>query len=78
MNDRLSGGIAAAMALGSTTIVPGKSMSVTVAGATYGGQQGFSAQVAGRVSDSFYLSAGVAGNSGDGEVGGRVAATFGW
>jgi hypothetical protein len=74
----LEGGIAAAMALGGTTIVPDKTISFTVAAATYGGEQGFAGSFTGRVSDSVYLSAGVSGNTGDDRFGGRVAATFGF
>lgn len=74
----MAGGIAAAMALGGTTIVPGKSISMTVAAATYGGEQAFAGSVTGRVADSLYVSAGVSGNTGDNRFGGRVAATFGF
>jgi len=72
------GGIAAVMALGGTAIAPGKSISMSVAAATYGGQQAFAGSVTGRMSESFYLSAGVTANTGDNRVGGRVAATFGF
>ena len=74
----LEGGIASAMALGGTAPIPGKSVTLSVAAATYGGEQAFAGSVTGRVSDSFYLSAGVTGNTGDDRVGGRVAASFGF
>jgi hypothetical protein len=70
--------VAAAMALGGTTIVPGKSISMTVAAANYGGQQAFAGSVTGRHAQRLYLAAGVSANTGDNRVGGRVAATFGF
>ena len=78
LDERSSGGVAAAMALGGTAIVPGKSVSMTVSAATWGGQQGFAGSLAGRVNDGVYVSAGVTGDTGSKQVGGRVAATFGF
>ena len=74
----LSGGIAAAMALGQARIVPDSNLSVTVAGATYNGQQGFAGSLTGRVSEKVYISAGVSGNTGDDSFGGTVSASFGF
>ncbi len=73
-----SAGIAAAMALGSSAIVPGKAISLTVSGATYGGEQALAGQFSGRISDSVYLSAGFTTNTADDEIGARVAATVGF
>ena len=78
MDEGLSGGIAASMALGSAMVVPDKNLSVSLNAATYGGEQGFSGMLTGRVSDSVYVSAGVAGNTGDDKVGGQVGVAFGF
>jgi len=72
------GGVAAAMALGQAKIVPDSNISITVAGATYNGQQGFAGSLTGRVAEKVYLSAGISGNTGDDSVGGTVSATFGF
>ena len=77
-NDAAMGGIAAAMALGQGKIVPEAGISMTVAAATYGGQQGFGGSLTGRVADKVYVSAGVSGNTGDDRVGGTVSATIGF
>ena len=74
----LEGGIASAMALGGAMPVPGKAITLTVAGGTYGGEQAFAGMVTGRVTDAIYISAGVTGNTADDRVGGRVAASFGF
>ena len=42
------------------------------------GQQGFAAGVTGRVSDSFAIGAGVAGNTGDGAVVAQAGFAFGF
>ena len=73
----LEGGVAAAMALGSATIVPGKDLSMTASAATYGGASAFSASISGRLSDSVYLSGGVTTDSRSDRVGARAAVTFG-
>jgi hypothetical protein len=78
LDEALSGGIAAAMALGNAPIIPGKDISVWVNGATYGGQQGFAGSVSGRVTDDVYISAGVSGNTGDNQWGARVGLGFGF
>uniref|UniRef100_UPI0024DECA5E hypothetical protein n=1 Tax=Parerythrobacter aestuarii TaxID=3020909 RepID=UPI0024DECA5E len=72
------GGIAAAMAMGQAKIVPDAKVSVTVAGATYKGEQGYSASLTGKVGEKVYVSAGISGNTGDSSVGGAVSATFGF
>jgi hypothetical protein len=74
----LEGGIAAAMALGGTMPVPGKSLTISVSGASYGGEQAFAGNLVSRVSDSVYVSAGVSGNTADGRIGGRVSASIGF
>ncbi|MXO87014.1 hypothetical protein GRI38_13350, partial [Altererythrobacter aurantiacus] len=78
MGESTSGGIASAMALGGIGIVPGKSISLTVSGATYGGEQAVAGQFSGRLRENLYLSAGVTTNTADDEVGARVAATIGF
>ena len=74
----LEGGIASAMAMGGAMPVPGKAITLTVSGASYGGEQSFAGSLVGRVNDSIYVSAGVSGNTGDDRVGGRVSASFGF
>ncbi|MBD59227.1 MAG: hypothetical protein CL808_03785 [Citromicrobium sp.] len=78
LDQRMSGGIAQAMAMGNAPIIPGKSVSVWVNAATYNGEQGFAGSFAGRVSESVYLSAGFGTNTGDDEWGGRVGIGFGF
>lgn len=72
-----SGGIAAAMALAGTTIVPDSNLSVSFNLSTYQGKQGFSATVAGRIVERVYVTGGVAGSTVRGTTGGRVGLTFG-
>ena len=72
------GGVAAAMAMGQAKIVPDANVSMTMAAATYKGEQGFSASLTGRVAEKVYVSAGISGNTGDSSIGGAVSATFGF
>ncbi|MEM1196238.1 MAG: YadA-like family protein, partial [Pseudomonadota bacterium] len=74
----LSGGIAAAMALGGAPIIPGQSISLWANAATYGGEQGYALSVTGRVAERVYISAGASGNTGDGNFGGRVGVGIGF
>jgi hypothetical protein len=73
-----NGGIAAAMAMGGAVIVPDSNVSINFNLATYRGQQGFSASVAGRINDRLYITAGVAGSTVKGSTGGRVGMAFGF
>jgi len=68
IDQRLTGGIAAAAALGSAIAMPGKDFVIAGNVATYGGEQGYAITFTGRASDSLAFTAGVAGNSGDGDV----------
>ena len=74
----MSGGIAAAAALGSAIAMPGKTFTIGGNVATYNGEQGYAASVTGRVSESLALGAGIAGNSGDGEVIAQAGFAFGF
>ena len=74
----MEGGIAAAMALGSAMVVPDSNISVSLNAATYGGEQGFAGTLIGRLGERVYLSAGVAGNTGDDRVGAQVGVAFGF
>ena len=79
LDNVLSGGIAASMALGSAIAVPDKAFSLSLNVATYGGEQGFAGTMTGRLSDSVYVSAGVAGNSGGrGRVGAQAGVALGF
>lgn len=73
-----NGGIAAALALGGTMIVPDSTVSVSFNLATYRGQQGFSGVVAIQAAPKFYISGGVAGSTVKGSTGGRVGVAFGF
>ena len=74
---RAIGGIAASAALGGTTILPDKVLSISFNLATFRGQQGFSGSMVARVSERVYVSAGVAGSTVGGSTVGRVGVTFG-
>jgi hypothetical protein len=77
--DRMAnGGIAAAMAMGGTMVVPDATVSMSFNIATYRGQQGFSGAIVGRVAPKVYINAGVAGSTIKKSTGGRVGVTFGW
>ena len=67
------GGIAAAMAMSGTMIVPDSDVSLSLNLSTYRGQQGFSGAVVGRVFDRVYVSGGIAGSTVSGTTGGRVS-----
>ncbi|WP_066806288.1 YadA C-terminal domain-containing protein [Sphingomonas asaccharolytica] len=70
-------GIAAAVALGGTMIVPDSAVSVSFNLATYRGQQGFSGSLVGRVNPRIYVNAGVAASTVRGSTTGRVGISFG-
>lgn len=70
-------GIAAAVALGGTMIVPDSTVSMSFNLATYRGQQGFSGSLVGRVSPRIYVNAGVAASTVRGSTTGRVGISFG-
>jgi hypothetical protein len=73
-----NGGIAAAMAMGGTVIPPDSSFALSFNLATYRGEQGFSGSAVARVTDSVWVSGGIAGSTVRGSTGGRVGVTFGW
>nr|WP_237489091.1 YadA-like family protein [Tsuneonella aeria] len=74
----IEGGVAAAMAMGQAKLVPDANISMTVAAATYGGEQGYAGSISGRLADKVYISGSMSGNTGDKRVGGAVSATFGF
>ncbi|HEY0595801.1 MAG TPA: hypothetical protein VGD20_08315, partial [Sphingopyxis sp.] len=73
-----NGGIAAAMALGGTMIVPDSTVSLSFNLATYRGEQGFSGTVAVRAAPRVYFSGGFAGSTVKGSTGGRVGMAIGF
>lgn len=75
---RANGGIAAAMALGGTMIVPDSGVSMSFNLATYRGEQGFSGAVVVRAAPRVYVSGGFAGSTVKGSTGGRVGVAFGF
>ncbi|MEM6267440.1 MAG: YadA-like family protein, partial [Pseudomonadota bacterium] len=78
LDQRTSGGIAAAMALGGQMVVPDSSVSFSLNASTYQGEQGFAGSVAARVAERVYISAGIAGSSAPDSTGGRVGVAFGF
>jgi hypothetical protein len=74
---RANGGIAAAVAIGGTMIVPDSTISISFNLATYRGEQGFSGAVVARLAPKIYAQAGVAGSSVRGSTTGRVGIAFG-
>lgn len=75
--DKANAGIAAAMALGGTMIVPDSNWSLSFNLSTYRGEQGYSGAVVGRVSRKVYVNAGMAGSTRRGSTGGRVGFAIG-
>lgn len=72
------GGIAAAMALGGTMLLPDTSVSVSFNLATYRGEQGFSGAVVAKVRENVWVSGGIGGSTVKRSTGGRVGISFGW
>ena len=77
-NRSAMGGIAAATALGSAIAMPDKKFVISGNLATHGGQQGYAASFTGRMSESFAIGAGLAGNTADNEVTAQVGVAFGF
>ena len=75
---RLNGGVAAAMALGGTMVVPDSTVSLNFNLATYRGEQGFSGAVVVRAARRVYVSGGYVGSTVRGSSGGRVGVAFGF
>jgi hypothetical protein len=73
-----TGGIATAMALGGTMIVPDSTVSVSFNLATFQGEQGFSGAAVVRLTPRVYVSGGFAGSTVKGTTGGRVGVAFGF
>jgi hypothetical protein len=73
-----NGGIATAMAMGGTMIVPDSDVSVSFNLATYRGEQGFSGAAVVRLAPRVYVSGGIAGSTVKGSTGGRVGVAFGF
>jgi autotransporter adhesin len=77
VDHRTSAGIAAAMALGGTTIVPDSNLSVSFNAAAFRGEQGYSGSIVARVAPKIYVSGGIAGSSQKKSTGARVGVAFG-
>ncbi|WP_108791350.1 YadA-like family protein [Erythrobacter sp. Alg231-14] len=73
-----SGGIAAAIALSGTTIIPDKDVSMSFNLANFDGEQGFSTSIVTRITDEVYISGGVTGSTVRGTTAGRVGLSFGF
>ncbi|MEM6858144.1 MAG: YadA-like family protein, partial [Pseudomonadota bacterium] len=78
VDQRLTGGIAASMALGGQMVVPDSTFSVSFNASTYQGEQGFAGSISLRASERVYISAGVAGSTARDSTGGRVGVAFGF
>lgn len=74
---RANAGIATALALGGTMIVPDSTVSVSFNLATYRGEQGFSGALVVQAAPKVYISGGFAGSTVKGSTGGRVGVAFG-
>ncbi len=78
LDERTRGGIAAAMAMGGPAIAPGKAISLSMSVANYRGEQALAGSLTGQIADDVYLSAGVSGNTADGDIGTRATVLFGF
>ncbi|MEP2736865.1 MAG: YadA C-terminal domain-containing protein, partial [Erythrobacter sp.] len=78
LDESTRGGIAAAMALGGTMVVPDSTFSVSFNASTYRGEQGFAGSVTARVGDKVYINGGVTGSTAKKSTGGRVGVAFGF
>lgn len=74
---RANAGIAAAVAIGGTMVVPDSAVTLSFNLATYRGEQGFSGILVGRVAPRIYANVGVAGSTAKGSTTGRVGIAFG-
>jgi hypothetical protein len=68
IDQRARGGIAAAAALGSAIAMPDRDFVIAGNFATYGGEQGYALNLVRRAGESVAFTAGVAGNTGEGDV----------
>lgn len=78
MSEQTRGGIAAAMALGGTMVVPDSNVSINFNIATYRGEQGYSGSLVAKVTPKIYVSGGFAGSTAKGSTGGRAGVAFGF
>ena len=78
LDERTQGGIAAAMAMGGPAIAPGQKVSLSVSVANYRGEQAIAGNLTGEIAPDVYLSAGISGNTADGDVGSRATILFGF
>ena len=78
LDERSSGGIAAAMAMGGPAVAPGKAVSLSMSVANYRGEQAIAGSLTGQIAEDIYLSAGISGNTADGDIGSRATVLFGF
>ncbi|MEM0929722.1 MAG: YadA-like family protein, partial [Pseudomonadota bacterium] len=78
LDDRMQGGIASAMAMGAPAIAPGKSVSLSMSVANYRGEQAIAGNLTGQIARDVYISAGISGNTADGDIGTRASVLFGF
>lgn len=78
LNRSTSGGIAAAMAMGGTMVVPDSTVSLSVNASTYRGEQGYSGSVVAKVGEKLYVSGAIGGSSVAKSRGGRVGMAVGF
>ncbi|MBO81427.1 MAG: hypothetical protein CL801_08420 [Citromicrobium sp.] len=74
----LSGGVAAAMAMGGPALAPGSNMSLSMSVANYQGEQAIAGNLTGKIAEDVYISAGLSGNTGDRSLGTRATVLFGF
>ncbi|MEM1197044.1 MAG: YadA C-terminal domain-containing protein, partial [Pseudomonadota bacterium] len=78
LDDRMRGGIASAMAMGGPAIAPGKKVSLSLSVANYRGEQAIAGNLTGEIGQDVYLSAGISGNTAQGDIGTRATVLFGF
>lgn len=78
VDERLTGGIAASMALGGQMVVPDSTVSFSLNASTYHSEQGFAGSLSARVAEKVYISAGLAGSTAPDSTGGRIGVAFGF
>ncbi|WP_407874960.1 YadA C-terminal domain-containing protein [Qipengyuania nanhaisediminis] len=72
------GGIAAAIAIGGTMVIPDSTVSFSLNASTYQGEQGFSGALSARLDERLYLSASIGGSTARDSTGARVGLAFGF
>jgi hypothetical protein len=78
LDESTRGGIATSMAMGGMMIVPDSTISISLNGSTYRGEQGFAGGITARVAPKVYVSGTIAGSTAKKSTGARVGVAFGF